>query len=319
MSAKLSIVIPTYNRRDLIADCLASLKQQSRCADEIVVVDDGSTDDTVAFVAREDPDVRVVRLERNAGFCVAVNAGIRVATGDLIFLLNNDMTLAGDCLERLVEAAEESDAALFAPLVLFHDEPDIVYSAGDRQRVNGRPESIGFRCKREGFEVPVCIVGVSGGAGMYRRQVFDRIGLLEEGFIAYFEDSDLNLRARLAGLDAAFVGEAVAYHVGSASLSGKTWWRSRQCYRNHALLVLRNYPFPLLVRHGLAILGERVHQTCRALSSARAEFGMVRALGIWCVAWLSIWAALPSCLRARRRIQSERRVTVKEFEKLLTP
>jgi GT2 family glycosyltransferase len=318
MSATLSIVIPTWNGRNLVAECLASLRQQTTRGHEIIVVDDGSTDDTCAFLAKEYPDVRVVRLETNSGFCVAVNAGIRAGTGDLIMLLNNDMTLAPDCLEKLLLATEMSDAALFAPLVLFREEPDVVYSAGDCQRANGRPESIGFRCKRDTFELPARIFGVSAGAGLYRREVFERAGVLEERFVAYFEDSDLNLRARLAGFDAQLAPDAVAYHVGSASLGGKTWWRSRQCWRNHALLVIRNYPMSLLARFSVAIMKERVHQTRRLISSARAEFGLIRALGVWCGAWVSLWAAIPSSLAARARIQSSRRIAPRALEELMT-
>jgi len=288
MSATLSIVIPTWNGRDLVVDCLASLQRQTTRGHEIIVVDDGSTDDTCAFLVKEFPDVRVVRLERNSGFCVAVNAGIRAATGELIMLLNNDMTLAPDCLEKLLLAAKTSDAALFAPLVLFREDPEDVYSAGDCQRANGRPESIGFRCKRDSFALPVRIFGVSAGAGMYRREVFERVGLLEERFVSYFEDSDLNFRTRLAGFDAQLAPEAVAFHVGSASLGGKTWWRSRQCWRNHALLVIRNYPMALLARFSVVIMKERVHQTRRLISSARAEFGLIRALGVWFGAWVSL-------------------------------
>lgn len=318
MSAKLSIVIPTWNHCDLLAECLASLQQQTRRADEIVVVDDGSTDDTMEFLEREHPYVRAIHLDRNSGFCVAVNTGIRAANGDLILLLNNDMTLAADCLEQLVDAADNSAAALFAPIVLFRDEPSRVYSAGDLQRASGRPESIGFRCERSGMQFPVRIFGVSGGAGLYRREVFDRAGLFEERFIAYFEDSDLNFRARLAGFDAKFAPDAIAYHVGSASLGGKTWWRSRQCYRNHALLVLRNFPASSIVRYSGKILAERLHQTTRVISSARAEFGLVCALGIWLGAWLSLWAAVPSCIRARQRIQSQRRIAPDDLDRLLT-
>lgn len=118
MTPLVSVVIPTWNRCDLLADCLASLAAQTYRALEIVVVDDGSTDDTASYVARKHPLARLVRLDRNSGFCVAANAGIRAATGGLVFLLNNDMTLEAGCIARLVEAAEDRTAALFAPLVL---------------------------------------------------------------------------------------------------------------------------------------------------------------------------------------------------------
>lgn len=317
MSATLTVVIPTWNHRGLLAECLASLATQSRRADQIIVVDDGSTDDTAAYVAREWPDVRLVRLEKNAGFCVAVNAGIRVATGDWVFLLNNDMTLAPDCLERLMEAACEGGAALLAPLVLFRDDPDTIYSAGDRQRPNGRPEAVGFRQCLEGFQFPKTIFGVSGGAGLFKREVFDRVGLLDECFVAYFEDSDLNFRARLAGFDAQFVRNAIAYHVGSASLGGRTWWRARQCFRNHALLVVKDFPLSVFVVNFPSILRERLHQARRLVSSARAEFGLLRALAILPAAGFDTLAALPHCLRERRRIQRARRISIEELKRLM--
>ena len=317
MSATLSVVIPTWNHRDLLAECLASLTAQSRPPEEIVVVDDGSTDDSVAYVTREHPGVRLVRMEKNAGFCVAVNAGIRAATGDWVFLLNNDMTLAPDCLERLMDTVEDGRAALIAPLVLFRDDPGTIYSAGDRQCVNGRPEAIGFRERLEGFQFPEQIFGVSGGAGLYRRDVFERVGLLDERFVAYYEDSDLNFRARLAGFDARFVCEAVAYHVGSASLVGKTWWRSRQCFRNHALLVIKNFPLPLFVGSFPAILRERVHQARMLLSSARTEFGLLRAWVTLITAAFDTLAAIPHCLRERRKIQGARRTAIEELARLM--
>ncbi|MCC6488988.1 MAG: glycosyltransferase family 2 protein [Candidatus Hydrogenedentes bacterium] len=317
MSATLSVVIPTWNHRDLLAECLKSLAAQSRQAGEIIVVDDGSTDDTAVYVAREWPDVRLVRLEKNSGFCAAVNSGIRAATGDWVFLLNNDMTLAADCLERLMEAACEGVAAMLAPLALFRDDPDTIYSAGDRQRADGRPEAIGFRQRLEGFRFPKTIFGVSGGAGLYRREVFDRVGLLDERFIAYFEDSDLNFRARLAGFDANLVREAIAYHVGSASLGGKTWWRSRQCFRNHALLIIKNLPLPLFVRNFPSIVRERLHQARRLVSSARTEFGLVRALAMLGAAGFDTLTAIPHCLRERRKIQRTRRISIDELKRLM--
>ena len=314
---RVSIVIPTWNRKQLLADCLRSIATQSRAPDEVIVVDDGSTDGTAEFVKNEFPFACVVRLEQNRGFCVAINAGIRATSCELLLLLNNDMTLGPAFVESLVRAASGSDAAMFAPLVLFRDEPDLIYCAGDRQLANGRPESIGFRTPRGGFDHPGRIFGVSAGAGLYRHEVFESVGLFDERFVAYFEDSDLNLRARLAGFQAEYVPDAVAYHVGSASLDGKYWWRSRQCYRNHALLVLKNYPIPLMIRTCPSIARERFHQFGRSLYSARSEFGILKAvmvvLGVWC----ELVGALPHVVRSRRRIDIIRRLPSSELRAML--
>ena len=335
---RLTVVIPTWNRKDLVVECLECLGRQTLRGFEIVVVDDGSTDGTAHAIAerfphmaREDkglqplvpsaerlPRVRVVRLPENRGFCVAANTGIRHASGDLILLLNNDVFAEPGFLERLVEAADSSRAAMFAPLLVWRAEPEVIYSAGDAQFASGRPESVGFRHKLEGFDFPRAIFGVSAGAGLYRREVFERVGLLDEGFGAYFEDSDLSFRARLAGFEAAFVPEAVARHIGSASIEDRTWWRTRQCYRNHALLVLKNMPLSLLLRHARPILAERLHQTRRLFSAARCEFGSLRAACVFAGAWLSIRRQVPHCLIERYKIQRRRAITPGELEALFS-
>ncbi len=313
----LTIVIPTYNGRDLLRECLASLDAQSFSDFEVLIVDDGSEEDIEAFVAAEFPNARVIRLSQNAGFAAAVNTGLRELKTECVMLLNNDMCLEAECIEKLMGALEDGPAAMVAPLVLWKDEPETIYSAGDRIRRNGRPESIGFRCPREGFEFSEPVFGVSAGAAVYRREVFEKCGLLDERFVAYFEDADLGFCARLAGFEAACVPDAVAYHVGSASQHGKTWWRSRQCYRNHALLVLKNMPLAILIRYAPLILCERLHQARMLLSSARAEFGLVRALFEWVRAWVEIVELLPHALGARWHGMRTRAISDADLAELL--
>lgn len=299
-TVSVTAVIPTYNQHALLLDCLHSLANQTCVPDRVVVVDDGSTEDIAGIVAQRFPAVHVLRLDTNGGFCRAANAGLRAAQSDYVLLLNNDMTLAPDCLECLLRDSDEE--TLRTPLVLFKSDPDIIYSAGDRILTNGRPESIGFREGRERFALPLQVFGVTGGAALLPREVLARIGFFDETFGAYFEDADLCMRARLAGFDCALVPEAVAYHVGSASLGGKTWWRSRQCFRNHALLIVKNYPIAVALRVFPAILRERIHQAGMLVSSARAEFGLARAIGILAGAVASIVAVLPHAIASRSHL-----------------
>ncbi len=312
-----SVVIPTWNRQDLVRDCLASLAEQTCVPDEIVVVDDGSTDGTADIVAAEFPAVHLVALPENGGFARAVNAGLRAATGDWIFLLNNDMTLDPACIVRMLECAETTGADMIAPLVLWRDDPATIYSAGDLIAQGGRPVACGFRAPREGFTMPDEIFGVSGGAGMFRRDVFDRVGLLDESFGAYFEDADLCFRARLAGFTAALAPAAIAYHIGSASIAGKTWWRSQQCFKNHALLVIKNYPAPFLRRHGRALIAEHFHQKRQCFRALRTEFGALFASWMTITTWCRILGALPSVLAERKIIQSARTISDEELTRLL--
>jgi GT2 family glycosyltransferase len=318
MSApRLSIIIPTWNRADLVLACLASLDAQTWQDFEVVVVDDGSSDDTARQVAAAHPAARVLHLAENRGFAVATNTGLRAARAPWLFLLNNDMTLAPDALEHLMRAAESGAADLLTPLVCWQGTPDRVYAAGDRIRAGGRPESIGHNETLAGFVPPATIFGVTFGAGLVHRRVFDRVGMLAEDFVAYFEDADFCFRARLAGFRAACVPDARAWHVGSASLGGNTHWRTTQCHRNHALLVLRNYPIPLLLRHAPALVRERWHQHRRVFSSARAEGGAWHAARCWWRAETALWRALPGALRARRGIQRGRVLSVRALAMLL--
>jgi GT2 family glycosyltransferase len=311
----ISIVIPTWNGCALMCDCLRSLRDQTFQDFEVIVVDDGSTDGTVMKLEEDCPEAQCVSLTQNRGFAVATNTGIRRATGTWVFLLNNDMTLEPECLARLMAGATD-DVSMVAPLVLWRDEREVVYSAGDLMRTSGRPESHGFRVARADLKVPEEIFGVSAGAGLFRKGLFDEIGLLDESFAAYFEDSDLCFRARLAGHNAALAVDAVAYHIGSASIAGRTWWRTRQCFQNHGLLVIKNMPLALVLRHGPAIAGERFHQAGRLFSAARAEKGTLWACWIFACSVARLKLRIPRALFAR--FGTRRKIGIAELDRLLT-
>lgn len=315
---RLTVIIPSWNQRDLLLECLESLAQQTYANFDIMVVDDGSTDDTVTAVNGAYPNVHVISMDENAGFAAAVNTGIQEIHTEFVLLLNNDMTLDKHCLAELVEAADRSEAAMFAPLVLWKDDPAVVYSAGDRILANGRPQAIGFRVPLDEFAPPDRIFGVSAGAALYRRMLFDEIGYFDESYIAYFEDADLCARARLAGLDAAFVGDAVAYHVGSASIRGRMWWRTRQCSRNYFLLIAKTFPVSVLLRHSPEIAVESLQALVRIVDAARCEFGLGKAIGILFTALYSLGRQLPNAVQERMKIQRHRAITPLQFNDLLT-
>lgn len=281
MAASLTVVIPTYNRTDLLAECLASLAAQTLRDVDVIVVDDASPEDVAGCVTHAYPSARVIRRSENGRFARAANHGIRATDTEYIMLLNDDMTLAPNCIDLLMKTLQKRNAAMACPLVLFRDQPDTIYSAGDRLTRGGRPESIGFRQHREEFAFDRNPWGVSAGAAIYKRELFDSIGYFDETFVAYFEDADLCMRARHAGVSAVCVPEAVAYHVGSASQMGSTAWRTRQCYRNHALLVAKNWTASERIARAPWILAERVHQTRRVIGVHRAERGLAHALRAW--------------------------------------
>ncbi len=318
MDDLVSIVIPTWNRCYLALRCLESVYAQTHKNFEVVLVDDHSTDGTAETIKERFPDVCIVVLSENVGFARAVNIGISHSRAPLVFLLNNDMVLDKQCLEFLVGAATTSDqtTAMFAPLILSSDGQR-VYAAGDAYTRGFRPVSICHGEEYNRFVPPELIFGVCAGAALYRRILFDRIGLFDEEFGAYFEDADLCFRARWAGFSAKLVSEARAYHEGSASLKGRHLWRARQCCRNHFQLLVKNVPMLLLLRYFPWIGRERVHQLGRVFSLARCEksfaWGIAQVLDVWRFQML----VLPHALRERMRIQRARKQTRADVVKCL--
>lgn len=220
MSDALTIIIPTYNGCDLLGKCLNSIGEQSGVAIKVLVIDDGSQEDISSYLKKNFMGVGCIRNEVNRGFAATVNVGLRKTGTNYIMLLNNDMTLEPNCIERMMSAMYEQNVDMIAPLVVWKDDSNTIYSAGDLARISGLPESYGFRQSRKDFDIPESVFGVSAGAAIYKKEVFNTVGLLDEKFITYFEDVDLCFRAGLAP-------KAVARHVGSVSQFGATWWRNR--------------------------------------------------------------------------------------------
>lgn len=311
----LSIVIPTWNGRRLLQECLESLAPQTYSDFDIIVVDDASTDDTVSWIKEMHEDVQIITLPENKGFAHAVNRGIETSTSDYVFLLNNDMTLASDALELLMEKADRH--TMVTPLILSKDNPDVVYAAGDRQLRNGRPESIGHGALLRSFVPPTAIFGVTAGAGLYPKRLFEEIGTFDERFVAYFEDSDLNLRARMTEHTATLVTGARAYHVGSASIQTRTWWRAYQCARNHVLLVVKNYPLSLLIKCAFPIMAEVLANLLRVWSAVRCDRGTAGATGMTLRCVADMFSVLPYALGARSRIRRLRKIRGSALELLM--
>ena len=119
----IDIVIPNYNGRAFLSVCLKAIRAQSFRDWRVIVVDNGSEDDSSALLQEHFPEVRLVQLAENTGFSAAVNTGIASGDADLVFLLNNDTELAPDCLEQLARAARQwPEAGFFAArLVNFHE------------------------------------------------------------------------------------------------------------------------------------------------------------------------------------------------------
>jgi GT2 family glycosyltransferase len=246
-----SVVIPNWNGRRFLAGCLDSLALQTYKNVEVIVVDNGSTDGSAQFLKDNYSWVRLIHFERNTGFSVAVNEGIHEARGSYITLLNNDTVAENTWIEELVRALNEHpDAGSVACKMLAYDDKTILDGAGDGYRRGGLPGRIGHREKDLGqFDTGRYVLGACGGAAMYRRELFDKIGLFDEDYFAYLEDVDLGLRAQSAGYKCFYTPSAVVYHLGCGTTgSGYNPLVVRLSAQNNINTLVKNIPGRLLIK-----------------------------------------------------------------------
>lgn len=242
----LSIVIPSYNGCHLLEPCLASIRRYRprEIPIEVIVVDDASTDETQEWLERSYPEVGIVRRNRNGGFVLAANDGIRASRGRFVQLLNNDAEVTEGWAEAGLDPFRDSEVGSVAPLVLWRSDPSRVDSAGDRYSLFGWPskrghgEPVGHWLAR-----PVGpVFGASGSSAFYRRSALDRAGLFDPSFGSYYEDVDLAFRLRWAGFTCVFTPECRILHDVSASYDHASPSLQRRMARNAEILFWSNLP-----------------------------------------------------------------------------
>src|SRR5262245_28469949 len=194
-----SIIVVNWNRAQLLNDCLRSLSRQSYSNFEIIVVDNGSSDGSVSLVKESFPLVKVVELAENKGFTGGNAAGLKVASGNFIALVNNDVRAEQDWLERLVEPMLDDAHIGSCASKLIVDGSELIDSAGDGLTTGGVGFNRGLQLERDHFSAPELIFSPCGAAALYRRSMLQEIGFLDEDFFLYDEDVDLGFRAQLAG------------------------------------------------------------------------------------------------------------------------
>jgi len=253
----IDIIIPNWNGKMLLPACLSSLQSQRQPGIHVIVVDNGSTDGSASFVRDEFPWVEVVLLPENRGFSGAVNAGIKAGGNPWIMLLNNDTEVHPDCLEALLDGCRRhGDVEMFALKMCAFDRHEVLDGAGDGVLRGG----VGYRLGTMELDGPDYalsreVFGACAGAALYRRSVFERIGLFDEDFFAYLEDVDINLRAARAGVRCRYLPQAVVYHIGSASSGSKiNSFVVRLSTRNNIYVIAKNYSPALLIRFLPALL-----------------------------------------------------------------
>jgi len=314
-----SLVILNFNGAALLGDCLSSIAEQSFQDFEVVLVDNGSTDESLARVEQLWPAARVIPLSRNLGFAEGNNVGIRAAHGKYIVLLNNDTQLGPRFLEELVRIADGDERiGMVAPKILnFFDRRRIDSVGGLLLCPDGLAQGRGRGEEDLGqYDDLQEVLVPSACAALYRREMLDEIGLLDEDFFMYCEDTDLGLRARWAGWRAVAAPQAVVYHKYSGSSSAYSPMKMYYVERNHYLVALKNFPWPMLLAVPLGTL-HRWLLMAWALLARRAQ-GPAKRPGSLLHAFVR--GNLAGLLRGGRSLLRRpplRRLSAKQFRRLV--
>lgn len=242
---RVSVIVINWNRADLLRRCLASLGRQTISDFDVVVVDNGSKDDSVAVArASASPPVQLVVNTENRGFCAANNQGIAVSRGEFVALLNNDAEADPGWLAALLQAVESNPRiGMVASKILVAENPKIIDKVGHLIYPDGQNRGRGHGELDIGqYEHPEDVAWPDGCAALYRRSMLDRIGGFDEDFFAYADDAELGLRARIAGWTAVYAPAAVVLHRRGETLGRYSERRLFLIERNRIWLVAKLFP-----------------------------------------------------------------------------
>ncbi|MBR2188445.1 MAG: glycosyltransferase family 2 protein [Eubacterium sp.] len=251
-----TVIIPNYNGMQFLETCLDSLGRQTYRNFRILVVDNGSTDGSAAWLKEQESDrLSVICLPENTGFAAAVNTGIRASKTRYVLLLNNDVRADERFVEELVRAIGKSKRIFSAASKMIRMyEPDRMDSAGDLYTCVGWAFNRGTGEPVKAYDQPCDVFSACAGAAIYRREAFDRIGLFDERHFAYLEDIDVGYRARIFGFRNVYAPRAVVWHVGSGTSGSKyNAFKVRLTARNNVWLNYKNMPAPQLALNALPI------------------------------------------------------------------
>ena len=242
MEIKTTIIIPNYNGLSFMEPCFESLKEQTVRDFKVLVVDNGSTDGSVEWL--KEHRVPSIFLKENTGFSGAVNTGIRAADTPYVLLLNNDTRVEPGfvaAMERAMDQSPKIFSVSSRMIQMYH--PELLDDAGVMYSILGWAYQRGVGRSVNLYQKSCRVFSACAGAAIYRRAVFDEIGLFDELHFAYLEDIDVGWRAKLYGYDNVYCPDAAVYHVGSGT-SGSRYnsFKVRLAARNCIYLNYKNMP-----------------------------------------------------------------------------
>ena len=309
-----SVIIPNFNGVSLLADCLESLTKQVYSNFEVIVVDNNSTDNSINFITKNYPEVKVIKLKKNFGFAKAINQGVREARGKYLLFLNNDTKVTADWLNELVKFANlhPEVVSINSKLVNFYKK-NLIDGVGITINEVGQAKSIGWQeIDRDQYNNPFYIFGATGGASLFKKDLFIKIGMFDEKYFMYSEEVDFAFRAQFLGYKSMYCPSAIVYHKHKATArkypAKIEYWQ----FRNMTQTIIKDFPTAILFKdyRWLKIILVHLNTILYQLKNGY----------IWPPIMTELWLFihLPFLIKDRIKIQSNIKVEISYIESFLT-
>jgi len=319
-------VVLNWNGLRIIENCLDSLLRQTYSNLEIVVVDNGSTDDSLALIKnRYGSKVKILENGRNLGFAGGCNVGIRAAQGEYIALLNSDATADEAWVAESLKAIHGvARMGMACGKTYFAYKEGTLENTGHIVFRDGLGRGRGRLQKdRKQFDDQDTILCPTGCAAFYRKRALEEVGLFDEKFFAYADDIDVGFRLRLLGYECAYVPSAIAYHELSASFGMLSSLKAYLLERNRLWVVIKCFPLPQLIAAPWHTVTRYFYMIYGVLGRIGPVAQYVQKTSLLSLAWIflkvyfSTLFHLPYLLAERREIMRTRKTTNADFEKWL--
>ncbi|MFH1454652.1 MAG: glycosyltransferase family 2 protein [Armatimonadota bacterium] len=314
----ISVIVLNWNGKEYLARCFDSLRNQSFRDFEVYMIDNGSYDGSVDFVRKNYPEIKIITLKENVGFARGVNKGIKSSAGEFIALLNNDTEVESKWLEELYSGIrEDSKIGICASKMLFYYKKDIINAAGDMYRADGVPDNIGIGEKDVGqYNEKRFVFGACAGAALYRRAMFEDIGLFDEDYFEAVEDADLSFRAQLRGYKCLYNPKAVVYHVHMGTAEKFKELRFENTLLNRLRTLIKNMPLSVFGGNFFWIFLTHLAEFFAVMLNPIKSFKMKKA---YFKAYFKIIKEIPRLLKKRKQVQKDKRVSDRYISSILAP
>ena len=301
---KVTAIIVNWNDKDVIVECIQSLLDQNRNKIDIIISDNGSKDDSVEFIRKRFPSIKIIENGENLGFGSAINRGLGLAKGDYLLFLNSDLKLHSKCVGELAKVLEnDSNVGGTIPKILHIDQQNIINSLGVLINYTGiaYPNLLGQ--KDPGYQEP--FESACGGIFMLKREVYETVGGFDEDLFLYHEDHDLSWRIRLAGWHLKVIPQAIMYHHYKFNKGILKYYSSE---KNRLHILLKNMEVKTLALISPALIIVEFSQWFHA------------AINKWFLlkmkSYFEILILLPSILTKRKKQKYLRKVPDKEITRI---